>query len=158
MLGAIAVLVFVLVSLLGCGEDGEGDTLSDAGEIVFNSAPHVAYWVGPQPGTTGYEIDTAQDRVFVRYLTDDAEPGDTQPNYLTVGSYSVPGAAARLQEDQAAGGELEEADGYVLFEEADGQRAYVVFDDEPDIQIEIFDPDAGRAAELARSGDLRPLE
>jgi hypothetical protein len=45
------------------------------------------YWAGPQAGMT-YELTiTKQGNAYVRYLTAGIKPGDSRPNFVTVGTY-----------------------------------------------------------------------
>ena len=163
----VAVLVILGVVLLG-GDDSDE---SSAGEPVALSESELLeesgtlgqpiYWVGPRPGTTSYELTTTPDgRIYVRYLTGEAEAGDPLPSFLTVGTYSVPNAKQALQKAIKSGEGSEKVshhDGYEVLAGGSGANAYVVFDDQPDLQIEVFSPKPGEAAELANSGALVPL-
>ncbi len=158
----IAVVIFGLVKLLGDddsnGDDGpvglsESELLEKAG-----SFPTPAYWVGPQPGTDQYELTQTDDgRIYVRYLTGSGEVGAQTPDYLTVGTYPVAGAKEALRRSKAEGGTgaLLELPGRDVLEGGSGQNVYVVFNDQPDLQIEVFDPTPGRAIQLATKGELQ---
>jgi hypothetical protein len=50
-----------------------------------------------------------------------------------------------------------QVDGFELRKGTSGQNEYVVFDDQPDLQIEIFHLTPGRALQFAKSGALQPL-
>lgn len=161
---AAAVLIVLAIVIFGGGDSSE----SSAGEPVALSEPelldeagnlgHTTYWVGPKPGTTSYELTATPDgRNYIRYLTGGAEAGNPLPNYLTVGTYSVPDAPAALR--KATGGDsskLTKHNGYELLK-GSSTDVYVVFKDQPNLQIEIFDPTPGEAAKLAKSGALVPL-
>ena len=158
----LAVAVFLAVKLIGGDDSDEPDTGEAVGltegELIDRapSLPHVAYWVGSQPSTEQYEVTTTPDsRIYVRYLTDEAQPGDPDADFLTVGTYVVQDAAAALQRG-AQGGTISRETGYSVLE-GSGNNAYVVFDNQPDLQIEIYSPDPGRAIDLAKSGALEPI-
>lgn len=167
----VAVLVVVGIAIFGDGEDscavgipenGQPVSVSES-ELTCNAAGlgHLAYWVGPQPSTSSYEVTSSADgRIFIRYLTGGASAGDERPDFLTVGTYAVPDALGALRSAKAEDDSqrLSARNGYSLLEGASGLNAYVVFDDEPDLQIEVYSPRAGRAVDLARSGALEPLE
>jgi len=161
----VAVLAVAAVVLL----PGDGNDKKAAGEPVglsesqllkrANALSHPAYWVGPKPGTTSYELTSTPDgRIYIRYLTGGAGPGDPQPSFLTVGTYAVPNARQALNRASKDGAEkVSGHDGYAVLEGSSGSNAYVVFGAQPDLQIEVFSPVSGEAAELATSGSLKPL-
>jgi hypothetical protein len=158
---ALAVVIFLIVELTG-GDDSDNGSSNGAvglteGELIDKAASlgHAFYWVGPRPGTDQYEFTSTPDgRFYVRYLTGGADPGDPNPSFLSVGTYVVPDAARAL--NQAAS----DANSHVIsqndykFFPGQTNNAYVVFDDQPDLQIEIFSPRRGEAVRLATSGDL----
>ncbi len=161
---AAGLLVFLGTRLLGDDDDdepavpvalSESELTGAAGEL----GPTV-YWVGPQPAISEYELTKTDDgRIYIRYLTEGKDAGDPGADFLTVGTYPVPNALTHLQDAEAKGQAkaISKQAGYSVLESASGQSAYVVFDDHPDLEIEIFDPQPGKALELAKSGSLRPL-
>lgn len=165
----VVIAAAVILALTVFGGDDEDDSASAAEPIGLSEADltakapsfsHVAYWVGPQPSTSEYELTQTPDgRIYVRYLTEGADVGDQNPSYLTVGTYALPDARDALVTAEQQGGTegLSEKDGYALLKGGNGLNAYVVFDDQPDLQIEIFSPIPGQAVELAKSGALTPL-
>lgn len=167
--GLIVAIILVSLGIVIFGGDdsdessaGEAVALSES-ELLEKSSTlgHPTYWVGPRPGTTSYELTTTPDgRNYIRYLTGEAEAGDPLPSFLTVGTYSVPNAKQALQKAIKSGEGDEKVshhDGYEVLAGGSGANAYVVFDDQPDLQIEVFSPTPGEAAELANSGALTPL-
>ena len=56
------------------------------------------YWSGPRPNYT-YELTLAPNaqRVYLRYLPPGVPLGSPRPDYLSIGTYSVRGAAAALR-------------------------------------------------------------
>jgi hypothetical protein len=171
----LGLLVLVVVAAIGfglfavLGDDDEDEGASDApvalseSELVAAAADfsHPAYWIGPIPETTdAYELTNLPDgRIYVRYLTDGAEAGDERPNFLTIGTYSKPDAVTALEETEEAGGTkgLSEEDGFTMLKGGSGLNAYVVFDDQPDLQVEVYAPGPGDAVELIEAGALKPV-
>ena len=165
----IALLIFGAVKLFG-GDDNDnggggesGPTGLSASELEGKASglDHTAYWLGPQPGTDQYELTTTPDgRIYVRYLTDGAEPGDPSAGFTSIGTYAVPDATKALDNAAEAGGTkgVKQEAGYSLLEAANGLSVYVVFDDEPDLQVEVYSPNSGIALRLAKSGDLQPIK
>jgi hypothetical protein len=154
----------VLVKVLG-GDDntdqnGQAVGLSQS-ELIDKSGgfEHPAYWVGPRPGTDQYELTSTTDgRIYIRYLTGGAAVGVNEPQYLTVGTYAVPNASQALENAAAAGGtKVSHQKGFDLLKEVGGKGVYVVFNDQPDLQIEIFSPTPGQASSLATDGSLQPV-
>jgi hypothetical protein len=147
------VVVPTEVQPFGPAFAGGGD-LKDAGAQVG----HPIYWAGKEEdGEIEFTL-TADGRAFVRYLTDGAAPGDEQADFLTVGTYAVDNAEAALED--VAGREGRESfdvpgGGIGVVDAAQPQRVYI----SPagsDLQIEVFDPEAGRARELVESGQIQP--
>lgn len=161
-LAALAGWIF----LLG-GEDepaspelGEPTALSPSELADFaRSIEQPVYWAGEQAGTTYELTHEGGGRMYVRYLTEGAEPGDEQPHYLTIGTYPVPDAYAVLK--SAA-----EQDGAIA-EKAPGGALAVSYENEPtsvylaepgsDYQVEIYDASPEKALEVALSGAVRPV-
>jgi hypothetical protein len=92
----------------------------------------------------------------VRYLTDGAEAGDPQANFLTVGTYDDPDAVAALRRQGGEpGGVLAKAPGgaTVYFERTKPRSVYLAYPG-VDVQIEVYDPDFERALQLVNSGQI----
>lgn len=169
---ALVVVVVVLVSSLG-GDDGgapESATASNE-EVVALSEEELrsrvaesgatVYWVGAMPNTTSFEYTrTGDGRFYVRNLSEDAEAGDPRPDFVTIGTYPVADAkqALKTAEEADPGQRIVKKDGYEVLAGKDASSAYVVFDDQPDLQVEVFAPNPGEARLLATSGALAPID
>ena len=165
----VALLVFGAVKLFGGDDNDNGGSGSSEGPVGLSASElegkagdldHAAYWLGPQPNTDQYELTSTPDgRIYIRYLTDGAEPGDARASFTSVGTYSVPDATKALDNAADAGGTkgVQKEAGFSLLQAANGLSVYVVFDDEPDLQVEVYSPTPGIALRLAKSGDLQPL-
>lgn len=160
LLGLVLV-VLLSVDLFGGSPGGsagervvltENEALARAGKIEPR-----AYWVGRRPGIDTYELEKDEaGNLFVRYLPEGWERGD--PAALGVATYPVADARASLRRAAVAGDqELIRLTGLTVLAPPDGGSAFAVFDDQPGLQIEVFSPDPGLAAELVRSGALTPL-
>ncbi len=173
-LAALLVVAAIVLGLIAIFSDGSGgDSSSDSAttNAVALTLPELlaeagrlggpAYWVGPRAGTDSYELSSLPDgRVYIRYLTDGAEAGDSRPDFLTVGTYPVPDAKGALEgatKQTRAGQTLSRHKGYEVLTSKQSTNAYIVFDSQPGLQIEIFSPQAGEAAALAASGQLKPV-
>jgi hypothetical protein len=165
----IALLVFGAVKIFGGDDDNGGGGKSSAPEglsasALVDKAPdldHTAYWLGPQPNTDQYELTTTPDgRIYVRYLTGGAKPGDPSATFTSVGTYAIPDALKALHAAEDAGGTkgISNGPGYTLLQAGNGLSVYVVFDDQPDLQVEVYSPNQGVALRLVKSGDLEPIQ
>jgi hypothetical protein len=125
-----------------------------------SSFDHPVYWVGPQVGTSKYELSSdPSENVYVRYLTGNAKAGSSA-RLLTVGTYPLPDAGEALQraEEEAAGAQqISKLEGYEVLGSKDTTNAYVVFDDQPELQVEIYSPKKGEAEQLATAGALKQI-
>jgi len=117
------------------------------------------YWAGEQPGARLELSRTKDARIYVRYLTGNAKIGVRKAGYLTVGTYPFKDAYTALQA-------LAEKPGATVNDVADGGLAvaqantatsvYLAYPDQ-DIQIEVYDPNAKQALDLATSGAIQPV-
>jgi hypothetical protein len=169
----ILVVAIVLggIALLG-GDSGNDSSESGSSEeaVALSESELLArassldgpvFWIGPRVGTESYELrSTPSGQVYIRYLTGDAEAGDPRPDFLTIGTYPVTEALQALKAATKTGEgsqKLSQHEGYAVFSSNEATNAYVVFDDQPDLQVEIYSPQVGEAAQLATSGSLKPL-
>ena len=97
--------------------------------------------------------------MYVRYLTDGAPVGDRRPAYTTVGSYPLENAYRTLASSakrrglvvqSAAGG------GKAAWDRSRPSSIYFAFPGS-DVLVEVYEPDAGQARALIRSGELGPI-
>ncbi len=166
--GLIAVVVAVVLVVNALDDDesqadrSETTVLSRAQLLArAGSLSHPVYWVGPQPGTERYELTVSPgEQIYVRYLPSGAQSEDQRPEFLTVGTYAVPDARGALEiaaGNAKQGESLSKQDGFEMMSGPGSDHAYVVFDSQPELQIEIFSPRPGEAEKLATSDALRPL-
>lgn len=167
----VAIMVFLIVSLVNGGDDsGSGTKIPANGDPVgftesdlvgqASNFEHTAYWVGPKDSVSQYELRSYPDgRIYVRYLTGDAKLGDKRAAYLTVGTYAQPDASAALDVAARTGSKKTTVgDGFKTLTGGDGNNAYIVFDDEPDLQVEVYSPVPGEASDLVSSGAVTPVD
>jgi hypothetical protein len=165
--GAIALIVMLLT---GCGGNSgttstEATTSSSSVTVVPESgllkamkgAGYPIYWAGPRLGVE-YEVSRRPGHTYVRYLPKGEEAESKKP-FLTVGSYEDQKALAGIRESGQKPGAILvriEGGGTAYAESADATNAYLAF---PGVntQIEVFDPQAGEALRLIRSGAIVPV-
>ena len=120
---------------------------------------HPIYWAGAQPNVT-YELTRTRDgSVYLRYLPPGVSVGARKPNYLTIGTYPQERALAILKETAAknhvptisvGGG------GVALVDKKHPTSVYVAYP-HVNLQIEVYDPNPGRAQQLLESGQIAPV-
>jgi hypothetical protein len=169
---AVALAVGLLLWLLLIkGDDSGSDPETSQGstestQVVSESellgtlkgAGYAVYWAGPRTGVE-YEVSRPEEgRTYLRYLPEGEEAESERP-FLTVGSYREPDALASIRK-------LGQKPGAVLIEVAGGGAVYATGPDATnaylafpgvDTQIEVFDPEAGQAMRLIRSGAIVPV-
>jgi len=161
----LAVAAALVIRSVVDGGDSSGDTT--APEIVTleelrdaaSSAGKPIYWAGVQTNTELELSRPDQERAYVRYLTGGAEAGAKQSEFLTVGTYGFPGAAAALKElSQKPGGVRGAAPGgaIVYFNRGRPQNVYLAYPG-VDVEIEVYDPNPKRALGLVISGQIVPV-
>lgn len=127
------------------------------GAVAGVGVGYPVYWLGPQEDAQ-YELTVITDgRTYVRYLPPNEEAGTTNA-YPTVGSYAQAGAVDVLERlSKRQGSEtIPLGGGAVALEGGDDTSVYLAYPGQ-DVQIELFDPEPGRALEQARSGAVVPL-
>ncbi len=164
-LGLLAALVTTgaLILLFGSDDDSpsapEPQLLSVAELTEFaRVADGPIYWAGPR-GDAGLEVTTSADgTTFVRYLEPGVDAGDPAAEFLTVATYPVADAEVNLKA-------ATDRPGAIIYQGRGGVRAVsnrdnptsVYLSPDSGIQVEVYDPSAERAAEIVRSGALRPV-
>jgi hypothetical protein len=118
------------------------------------------YWGGPRPRFT-YELTLASNaqRVYLRYLPPGVPLGSPRPDYLSIGTYSVRGAAAALhaRARQPGGVGLKLPHGAVgYYSTVRPTSVYLAFPGTNE-QIEVYDPSPSVALHMAESGLVRPV-
>jgi hypothetical protein len=111
----------------------------------------VAYWSGPQEGALYSIVSNSNGQVFIRYLPNGAGLDDTSANYRVIATYPQPDAYSitKAAGNQANAISFVNPDGaQVFFSKEFPTNIYIAYADSP-YQIEIFDPSAGAALNLA---------
>jgi len=168
----VAILVVLAITVLGGGDESPAidQKALDAGQPVgltesqlIDEAPkleHPAFWVGPRDSTSQYELTSTPDgQIFVRYLPEGTKVGDPSSDFLTVGTYAIPDAAGALGVAAKRNGQqTSKLGGDTVLVGGKAGNAYVVFADQPDLQIEVFSPVPGEADRLVSSGAVVALD
>lgn len=164
----IAVVVAIAVALIAGGSDDDSSSASSEAATIVSldelreasgSADNPIYWAGPQDGAELELSHSEGGRTYVRYLTDGAKAGDPGNDFLTVGTYPFPDAAAALRKlSKEPGGILASSPGggVVYFNRERPENVYLAFPGSS-LQVEVFDPNAKRALGLVASGLIVPI-
>lgn len=122
------------------------------------SSGHAIYWAGKQTGTT-YELsELSGGGIFVRYLPAGVKAGDPLP-LPTVATYPVPGAYVAVKKIALRPGATSSRvanGGIAVIDPAHPNSVYVAYP-RADVEVEVFDPTAGRAHRLVDSGAVVPV-
>lgn len=173
LLSTLAVSGLVLALFAGCGGDDGDDkpaapavktgvptVLSEEQLRAFGKAQAFpVYWAGPQADRR-YEVTrTSGGRVYIRYLTPNAEVGTNKPLFLTVGTYPGSNAYGALQEvgrrDDATPVKTQSG-ALVVVPSLTARNVYFAFP-QSNFQVEVFDPQKGRAKALVLDGQISRL-
>jgi len=117
------------------------------------------YWAGPRSGNTYELTQTKDDSIYVRYLPPGTSLGDPRPAFLTVATYPLANGYARLvAAAKKEGGKLRKRrdGGIVVVTRGRPASAYLAYPGKG-FQVEVYDPDPGRAVKLALSARIRPV-
>lgn len=165
---AVALLVWLLL-IKGGGDSSSTTTEESAAPKTVKVVPesgllkamkgvgYPVYWAGPRLGVE-YEVQRLPGRTYVRYLPKGEEPESKKP-FLTVGSYEEADAldSVRTLGQQSGAILVKIAGGGTAYAEGpQATSAYLAFPG-VDVQIEVYDPSAGQALQLIRSGAIVPV-
>jgi hypothetical protein len=123
------------------------------------SLGHPLYWAGPQAGVVYEFTEAADGRVYLRYLTGGVKIGTPRPNFLTIGTYLVPDAAAAVRRATHQHGAVTLAlrGGAIgFYNRARPTSVYFAYPGSR-VQVETYDPSAAVARALVLSGAVQPV-
>lgn len=166
----VAVLSIALVAVVVVWLVGDDDSSSSANEVEIVSATQFTevtadrsapvYWLGERPGAKYELTESPSGRIYVRYLTGDAEAGDERADFLTVATYPGKDGIAQLQRAarEQEGAELGRTDdgAVLLIDPTSPNNAHLAYPD-PNLQIEVYSPVPGQALRLASRGAVQPV-
>jgi hypothetical protein len=167
---AVAITAVVVALLVLRDDSGKGTILTaNAGAVLVSepqlgqladSVDHPVYWAGPKSGVSYELTETADGRIFVRYLPQGVAAGDPRPDFLTVGTYPRQNAFADLKKAAEREGSISvniDNGGIAVF---DSKKPTSVYFSYPDVkyQVEVFAPSGETARSLVLAGEIKPLE
>jgi hypothetical protein len=117
------------------------------------------YWAGPFAGKELELNELGEGGVQVRYLPEGTEAGEGSRKALTVGSYTLADPEAAIAAVSKRPGEVvrELPDGRpVVTSESSPTNVYFASPDNS-VQVEVYDPSAERAMNLALSSKVQPI-
>jgi hypothetical protein len=134
-------------------------TLSQRGlKTLAGSLGGPIYWIGPTPGYR-YELTQTNDgRIYLRYLPPGVNSG-TKAALLMIGTYRVQNAFAVTRSAARKGDSVRvpiRGNGVAFYARSSPKNVYVAYPGS-NYQIEVYDPTAGRARQLAVSGQVAPI-
>lgn len=176
--GAIVVVVAVVLFLALRGGDDDDPTPTNATATTTTPKPPPAtvtdpakvaalakqlgrpvYWAGPAGANTQLELTRSGQNVYLRYLTGGAQPGDTRPNFLTIGSYGQADPVTTVQDalKQEGAQRLRVSGGGVgVYNPARPKSVYLAFPDGKEL-VEVYSPTDARAKTLVQSRRIRAV-
>jgi hypothetical protein len=163
---AIAALVVWFVFLRSSDESGiaqpgggpVGASEADlAGLSVRLGQP--IYWAGKRSGTELEATVTTNEYVYVRYLTPGAQVGSSSPQFLTVATYPAADALGNLRSYANHGGATitHVAGGGIAVPVPGSPTSVYLASRHSDYQVEVYDPNEGKALDLIRSRTIVPV-
>ena len=125
---------------------------------LASSVGHPVYWAGERPGEYELTVDP-NGNIFIRYLKA-GEPAGSRRTSLTVATYPFAKGYEILRGVSRGSGEItgQTPDGgLAVVGKAKPNNAYIAYPG-TDLQIEVYDPKAGRAFELATAGAISRIK
>jgi hypothetical protein len=164
--GALLLIAALLAVVGGDGGSettsaGTGPRLVEVDDLteLEETLGHPIYWVGERPASRLELKQEADGSVYLRYLSEGVEAGDPQQVYLTVGTYPVADAVAALERTARQNGVPLQGlpGGAVLLPNPASRGSAYLAHPEEDLEVEVYDPEPGRARELIEAGAVRPV-
>lgn len=134
--------------------------VSESDLRAFGGARGPAYWLGPRGDSQLELTQLASGSVFVRYLTGDAEAGDSRREFVTVATYAQSGGYDDLLEasrQDGAQADTSQTGALIVTTEDAPNSAYFSFED-ADFQVEVFSPKKGAAEKFVNSGTVTLIQ
>jgi hypothetical protein len=125
-------------------------------KTIAGSVNQPIYWAGPKTGYS-YELRrTTNGNVYIRYLPPGVKAGASGADYLIVATYPFRGAFDAIK--KVSGGRKIQVPGGGIGQIAASypNSVHLAFP-KVEYQIEVFDPSAQRALEVATSGQVKPV-
>ena len=142
---AVGLIVWLVVRGGGSSTKPEpaGAAKASVGQLrtVADALGHPIFWLGPRKGYTYELTQTADGKIYIRYLPPGADVG-TDKQYLTVGTYPVTGAFAAIRKQARARGVVSERlaqGGLAVLDAAYPKSVHAAYPG-LDYQVEVFDP------------------
>lgn len=137
---------------------GVGPTAMSTGDLksLADKLGHPIYWAGAKGGFTYEVTETADGKVYVRYLPKGVAVGDSGAKYLIVATYPYPKALAALKRVAGKKATKLSTGAYAFVDPTYPKSVHVAYP-HSDYQIEVFDPSPARAKAVAFSGDVAPV-
>lgn len=165
--GCSVVAILLALGLTACGGANTKKATSapaagvSAGQLAAlgNTVGHPVYWAGPVASDT-YELSQTKDgRIYIRYLPQGVNVGDSRPNFLTVGTYPQSNAYATLKATARAQGvaTVTVTGGGLAFQDKKHPTSVYLAYPGSRYQIEVYDPSGDRARQLVVAGKIAPL-
>lgn len=160
---SVALIALVVVWLVGDDDSSSGEpevvAAAEVPEFVSDQGTTV-YWLGERPNAKYELTESDSGRVYIRYLTGDAEAGDVRADFITVATYPSDNGIAELRRAarQQEGAELGRTDdgALLLIDPNSPNNAHLAYPDE-NVQVEVYSPLPGQALRLASRGAVQPV-
>jgi hypothetical protein len=118
--------------------------------------PDPIYWAGPRDVQLYEVTHAANGSVTVRYLPEGAEPGDKR-RLLAVGTYPFKDAVATaerlMKQPETVTVPVDGSDALAFHGATAENNVYMVFPGK-DIQVEVYSPVSGEAAQIVGDGEI----
>jgi hypothetical protein len=169
---AVALAIGLVVWLVAIHGGGNSSSKASASIAPTSATPdrlrelakavgHPIYWAGSAANTTYELTKTTSGRIFVRYLPKGVAVGTGARAYGFVGTYEVPGAygsVRHLAKTPSDSSFSAPNGGFAVYAKDRPTNIYLVYPDEKDVQIEVYDPTPSRARSLIREGRVAPVQ
>lgn len=156
-----AVVVWVLRDDSSAPAVGEPTAVSASELSDFaNEEDAPVYWLGERTNAHYELTDSQSGRIYIRYLTGDADAGDERAKFITVATYPSKDGVAALRKAAREGGgaKLGKTDNgaVLLIDPASPNNAHLAYPG-ANLQIEVYSPVPGEALRLAARGEVEPV-
>lgn len=160
---SLALIAAVVVWLVAGDDDSSPAAESEvvtATQLPATKQGKTVYWLGERPDTSYELTESPSGRVYIRYLTGDAEAGDERTVFLTVATYPEEDGIAALrraarEQDGAKLGRTDDG-AVLLIDPTSPNNAHLAYPG-ANLQVEVYSPVPGQALRLASNGAVQPV-
>lgn len=138
-------------------DQAQAATVAQLSDLAARASGPI-YWAGERSGFT-YELTRSHGNTYIRYLPPGVRVGDKRPDFLTIGTYPEKDSYNKLraQAHERKNRAVKLPTGGIAVWSTTRPQSIYLSDPDSDAQVEVYEPSAAKARQLAVSGHVVPV-